>query len=76
MISRNGVFIRLFIALILFLLPIAGLIQGPVTPLFGIMAVVELATALNRFSPVVYFYGKWQEKRGAVQHSTPDYSYK
>ncbi|MGE5455122.1 MAG: DUF2892 domain-containing protein [Methylocystaceae bacterium] len=61
--SRNGVITRLIIALILYVIPILGLVSGPITPLFGIMAVVELATALTRFSPL-YILAENRMKKG------------
>jgi len=72
--THNGVFIRLLVALILYLMPILGLVYGPITPLFGIIAVVELATALTRFSPLLYYLQVGKEKREAASTGSPNYS--
>lgn len=73
-IKPGGVIARLLIALVLFLIPILGWIDGPITPLFGVTAVVELATALTRFSPLVFYWQKRQEKREAIATGSPKYS--
>lgn len=72
--TGKGVVARLLIAIALYLMPILGWVYGPITPLFGIMAIVELATALTRFSPVLYFLQNWQEKREAAAAGSPYYS--
>lgn len=64
--SPNGVITRLLLALVLYTLPILGLVSGPITPLFGIMAVIELATALTRFSPIYIILENCKRERDRI----------
>lgn len=61
--SPRGVITRLLFALVLFTLPILGLVSGPITPLFGVLAVIELATALTRFSPIYIILENYKQQR-------------
>ena len=52
MISKNGVRIRIVISLILFFLSGNQIVTGGLATLCGVVGVIELATALQRYSPV------------------------
>jgi hypothetical protein len=52
MLSKNGVRIRFIICLSLFFLSGSQLITGGIATLCGVIGVIELSTALLRYSPV------------------------